>query len=137
MRDLRGTGAGGGAGSWAGFSAAMAGVRAACWMRGRKTSCGGTVMLVDALVVSLRRSRDWLNTWLITVQLRKLINVSDSIWNSLLPCDRTCNPLNKVRGTAHATTRVDTCERHARCARTTHADLKRATRILIILLYST
>ena len=52
-------------------------------------------------------SSDWLNTQLITVQLRKLINVSDSIHNSLLLCDRTRNSLNKVRGTAHATTRDD------------------------------
>jgi hypothetical protein len=35
---------------------------------------------------------------------------------------RTRNPLTKVRGTVHATARIDTCERHARCARTTHAD---------------
>ena len=35
---------------------------------------------------------------------------------------RTHNPLNKVDGTTDATVRIDTCDRHARCARTAHAD---------------
>jgi len=47
--------------------------------------------------------------------------VSDSRRNGLLPRDMARNTLNKVRGMAYATARVDTCERHARCVRTARA----------------
>jgi hypothetical protein len=39
------------------------------------------------------------------------------------------NQLNKARGTAHVTVRIDTCERHAGCARMARDDLTRYTNI--------
>jgi hypothetical protein len=70
--------------------------------------------------IELTLSSDWLNTRLIIIESRKLINVSDSIRNSLLPRDRTRNPLNKVRETAH-TTRASTRVNDTHDAREWHA----------------
>ena len=66
--------------------------------------------------IELTLSSDWFTTRLVIVSLRKLINMSDSRRNSLLPRDMAHNALYKVSGacgTAHAIARVDTCERHA------------------------